>query len=165
MDMQNLQGHSLRAHGGCDVQRTNSQAHPLLSMNSDDRDISRKLLQMGFPSHRHPPPGFVKQAMMGPPPGFKAMHDNNTKFRFPNNCPAPFPRMNNLSQSPPKPYSCSPPKNFMGGNMYHPERMPPMGVRHEVPMSPSDPMHQRMWQGQLNSRMPMQFSDRRKRTN
>lgn len=173
MDLQNLQGHSLRAHTG-DIQRTNNQLHPLMQNNSDDRgEFSRKLLQMGFPTHRHPPPpGFAKPGLMGPPPGFKAVHENNAKFRFPN-CRAPFPRaspmdnltMNCLSQSPPKPYCVSPPKNYMCGNMYHHERMPHMNVRHELPMPSSDSMHHRMWSGQLPTRMPQHHTDHRKRTN
>lgn len=163
IEAQALQAHSLRPHPG-EIQRTNSQPHPLMPK---DGDMTRKLLQMGYPAHRHPPPVFAKgpPPFGGPPPGFKSMHQKSTSFRF----PTPFPRTmpaNNLSKSPPKHFSGSPPKNYMGGNMYHPEPpMPNMGIRPELHMPPPDPMFNRMWQNHLPNRMGQHFPDRRKRTN
>lgn len=158
IEAQNLPNHVLWPHTG-DMQRANQQLHPLLK--NSDGDLTRSFLQMGYPTHRHPPPGFPKASLMGPPPGF---HQNSTKYRFSSNYPAPFPRTS-LSQSPPKHYSCSPPKNFMGVNMYHPESFPSIGIRQELRNPHSDSMPHRMWGNQLPTRMPQPYTDRRKRTN
>ncbi|XP_015908091.2 terminal uridylyltransferase 4 isoform X1 [Parasteatoda tepidariorum] len=109
------------------------QHHPLMNNDVLMRTFpgmnspfdSQKLLQMGVPMHRMPPPGFPGRTPANPPPGFK----NNAQllqkpagYASPFPPVPPFPRQGNkkevLSQSPPKLYSGSPPKNFQQ-NKYH----------------------------------------------
>ncbi|KAG8194119.1 hypothetical protein JTE90_003057 [Oedothorax gibbosus] len=93
---------------------------------------AQKLLQMGVPTHRLPPPGFHNR---NPPPGFNN-NNNGSGFQGPSSYPPPFnagmkyahpfPRGNNndmLASSPPRNFPASPPKNF-----------PPF---HQMPWAPS----------------------------
>lgn len=161
--------------------RTNNGPADLLKI-SDDRDGAKKLIQMGYPAHRHPPPGFTKN-LKSPPPGFKSkfpMHPNGISFpRPPFSHPgtAPFPRTMSLtesSQSPLKHYSSSPPKNFSANSAYHslidpvPQMAHRPGLLPEPRMAASDPMlHSRIWQtrAQLPPNKYYPYNDRWKRTN